>query len=413
MMKKLIIWISLFSFVYSLDNGLARTPPMGWMSWAKFFCETDCTRHPFSCINERLYMEMADRLAEDGFREAGYEYVHIDDCWMESSRDGNGKLVANRTRFASGMRALSEYMHDRGLKLGIYEDIGTSTCAGYPGSLNHLKIDAQTFADWNVDYLKLDGCYLNASQMSDEYPKMSRALNETGRPIVYSCSWPDYLDHSYEEQINYTAIGYWCNLWRNFDDVERSWGSVLSIINFYTKHQDLFRKAQAPGRWNDPDMLIVGNTELTVDQAKIQMSIWAIWSAPLIMSNDLRTILPEYREILLNKRVIAVDQDPLGIMGRMVFKSFSVSVYTKEMTPVDNVNKRFSYAIAVLNYGFLPIRFSTDLKSIGLTNPKGYYVQCLWSGKMFGHFAPRDIYNVTLAPTSVALLKATLPIGYL
>ncbi|KAL3115411.1 hypothetical protein niasHT_020084 [Heterodera trifolii] len=394
---------------YSLDNGLARTPPMGWMSWTKFYCQTDCAKHPFSCINEQLYMDMADRLAEDGFREVGYQFVHIDDCWAEKARDSQGRIVADPTRFPSGIRNLSDYMHSRGLKLGIYGDIGTETCENYPGSYQHYDIDAQTFADWKVDYLKLDGCYMNSSMMPDEYPKMGVALNRTGRQIVYSCSWPDYFDHNFEEKINYTAVAYWCNLWRNFDDIARSWASVIKIINFFTKHQDQFRKVQAPGRWNDPDMLIVGNTELTVDQAKVQMSIWAIWSAPLIMSNDLRTILPQHRDILLNERVIAVDQDPLGIMGRMVFKSFSVYVYTKEMTPVDYVNKRYSYAVAVLNHGFLPIKFSTDMKSIGLTNADGYFVQCLWSGKMLGHFGPRDIYNVTLAPTSVALLKATLP----
>nr|AVA09680.1 putative effector protein [Heterodera avenae] len=411
-MKIVILIINLYSFfpiAYSLDNGVARTPPMGWMSWTKFYCETNCAKHPFSCINQQLYMDMADRLAVDGYREAGYEYVHIDDCWMERSRDTQGKLVANLTRFPSGIRKLSEYMHSRGLKLGIYEDIGTKTCAGYPGSYQHYETDAQTFADWKVDYLKVDGCNIDLTTIPNEYPKMGIALNRTGRQIVYSCSWPAYLDFKHEEKINYTAIGYWCNLWRNFDDIYRSWGSVLSIIDFYNKNQEIFRKVQAPGRWNDPDMLIVGNTELTVDQAKVQMSVWAIWSAPLIMSNDLRTIVPEQRDILLNRRVIAVDQDPLGIMGRMVFKSFTVFVYTKEMTPVDYVNKRYSYAVAVVNHGFLPIKFSTDLKSIGLTNDEGYSVQCLWSGKMLGDFGPSDIYNVTLAPTSVAFMKATLP----
>ncbi|VDK28957.1 unnamed protein product [Gongylonema pulchrum] len=293
--------------VSALENGLARTPPMGWMSWTKFYCEMDCVRHPFSCIHERLYMDMADRMVEDGYLEAGYQYVHVDDCWMERQRDQYGRLVADRQRFPHGMAALADYasshrsMHRRGLKFGIYEDYGTATCAGFPGSYQHTKVDADTFAAWQVDYLKLDGCNINVDLMPSGYAEMGRMLNLTGRPIV-----------------DYHLIGQHCNLWRNFDDIKRSWASIKSIIDYYDHNQDKHIPAQGPGRWHDPDMIIVGNTEITVDQAKVQMSIWSIWSSPLIMSNDLRMIAPVFREILLNRLVIAIDQDPLGIMGRLV-----------------------------------------------------------------------------------------------
>ncbi|CAK5018483.1 unnamed protein product [Meloidogyne enterolobii] len=185
---------------------------------------------------------------------------------------------------------------------------------------------------------------------------MGQELNKTGRPIVYSCSWPAYLLFSHQQKdINYTLIGENCNLWRNFDDIERSWTSILKTIDFYIKYQDIYRKAQGPGRWNDPDMIIVGNTEITLAQSRVQMAIWAIWSAPLIMSNDLRTLLPEHREILLNPRIIAVDQDPLGIFGRMVYNEKSVYAFVKEMTPAIPSRNLYSYAVAVLNYGTKPV----------------------------------------------------------
>ncbi|KHN82558.1 Alpha-N-acetylgalactosaminidase [Toxocara canis] len=402
-----LIWWS--TVTTALDNGLARTPPMGWMSWTKFYCEMDCRRHPFACISEKLYMDMADRLVEDGYVQAGYNTVHIDDCWMERERDSTGRLVADRQRFPSGIAALSDYMHKRGLKLGIYEDYGTKTCAGFPGSYGHLKMDAQTFAEWKTDYLKLDGCNVDIRLMPQGYPEMGRELNLTGRPMIYSCSWPAYMiDHP--EMVDYNVIGQYCNLWRNFDDISRSWSSILSIINYYDHHQDKHIPAQGPGKWHDPDMIIVGNTEITPDQSKVQMSIWSIWSAPLIMSNDLRLIAPVYRDILLNRRVIAVDQDPLGIMGRLVANTTGIGVYVKPMTPVDYENQRYSYAVAILNRNLvnqMDVNFA--LSKIGLTNPGGYLIEDLWTGQPKGLMKPSDVYSVKVNPTGVDFFKATLP----
>uniref|UniRef100_F1L2I1 Alpha-galactosidase n=1 Tax=Ascaris suum TaxID=6253 RepID=F1L2I1_ASCSU len=382
---------------------------MGWMSWTKFYCEMDCRRHPFSCINEKLYMDMADRLVEDGYAHAGYNTIHIDDCWMERQRDSTGRLVADRSRFPSGIGALADYMHQRGLKLGIYEDYGTKTCAGFPGSYGYLKIDAQTFAEWKVDYLKLDGCNVDIRLMAQGYPEMGHELNLTGRPIVYSCSWPAYMiDHP--EMVDYDVIGRYCNLWRNFDDIRRSWSSIKSIIDYYDHHQDKHIPAQGPGKWHDPDMIIVGNTEISVDQSKVQMSIWSIWSAPLIMSNDLRLIAPAYRNILLNRHVIAVDQDPLGIMGRLVANTSDIGVYVKPMTPVDYENQRYSYAVAILNRNrSRQMDVELVLSKIGLTNPGGYLIMDLWSGQQKGLLKPSDIYSTRVNPTGIDFFKATLP----
>ncbi|KAH7719936.1 Melibiase family protein [Aphelenchoides avenae] len=413
-----ILLLNVLLAVRGLDNGLARLPPMGWMSWSKFYCEIDCDRHPHSCINEQLYKDMANRMAEDGYREAGYEYVHIDDCWMASSRSADGKLVEDKTRFPSGIPALADYAHIRGLKFGIYGDVGTQTCEGYPGSFGHFKQDAQTFAEWKVDYLKLDGCNLDLVEHPEAFPEMSRYLLQSGRPIAYSCGWPLYLlkhpDKARDIQflpINYTTIAKYCNSWRNYYDVTpsyvRSWANILSIIDWYTANQDVLIPVHGPGQWNDPDMILAGNTEITHDQARAQMSLWVIWSAPLIMSNDLRTIDPESREILLNRGVIAIDQDPLGIMGRMVLRVSNVYVYVKPVTPVDDAHKRYSYAVAIFNRGTSPATIKFALKNVGLTNRDGYNVQELWSGRM-GRYMPNDTYAASLNPTSAELLKATL-----
>ncbi|VDM66033.1 unnamed protein product [Strongylus vulgaris] len=249
--------LSLFATrLFALDNGLARTPPMGWMSWATFFCQVDCEKYPNDCINEKLYQEMADKLVSDGFRDAGYNRVHIDDCWMELSRDKHGKLVADRERFPSGMKNLAKYMHDRKLELGIYEDFGTKTCAGYPGSIDHIKDDADTFASWDIDYLKFDGCYVDTDLMPTGYPKMEQALNRTGRPIVYACGWPLFFHLAHKEhKVNYNDVRKACNSWRIFDDVEGSWKSIVSIIDYVERYQDVLAAAQKPGGWNDPDMV--------------------------------------------------------------------------------------------------------------------------------------------------------------
>uniref|UniRef100_A0A915PND5 Alpha-galactosidase n=1 Tax=Setaria digitata TaxID=48799 RepID=A0A915PND5_9BILA len=391
-------------FAEALENGLARTPPMGWMSWAKFYCEIDCIRHPFTCISEKLYMDMADHLVEDGYLQAGYQYVHIDDCWMERKRDPYGRLIPDRQRFPSGISALANYMHQRGLKLGIYEDYGTATCSGFPGSYQYTKIDAETFANWQIDYLKLDGCNINVDLMPSGYAEMGQMLNMTGRPIVYSCSWPAYLINQ-PEKVDYQLIGQHCNLWRNFDDIKRSWASIRTIIDYYDHHQDKHIPAQGPGRWHDPDMIIVGNTEITVDQAKVQMSIWSIWSSPLIMSNDLRLIAPVFRDILLNRRVIAIDQDPFGIMGRLVANSTDIGIYVKPVIPALPLEQRYSYAVAVFNRN--NVRFM--LWKIGLTNPDGYFIQDLWSGENKGLLKPNDLYTTNVNPTGIDFFKATLP----
>uniref|UniRef100_A0A915IPI1 Alpha-galactosidase n=1 Tax=Romanomermis culicivorax TaxID=13658 RepID=A0A915IPI1_ROMCU len=400
-----------FFVVRSLDNGLVLKPPMGWLSWTKFLCQTDCQRHPMSCISENLYTDMADWMVSDGYLEAGYEYVNIDDCWSEMKRDKNKELVANKNRFPHGIKWLADYMHAKGLKLGIYEDFGNYTCAGYPGSLYFLEEDAKTFASWGVDMLKLDGCYASPSIMPTGYPKMSKYLNSTGRPIVYSCSWPAYeVDAGIVPK--YPAIAKACNLWRNYGDISLKWDSIQDIINWYDKHQDEMIPVHGPGQWNDPDMIIAGNPEITVDQSKAQMAIWSIWSAPLLMSNDLRFVPLAHKKILLNKKVIAVDQDPLGVMGRLMFNTSNVGIYIKKMTPFDSAIDQYSYAIVFFNRNKnTQAKVSLNWSKLGLSNPKGYLIEDLFADgpESTPHLAKiEDNFNYTINATGVVMVKATV-----
>jgi len=234
-------------------------------------------------------------------------------------------------------------------------------------------------------------------------------LNDTGRPIVYSCSWPAYeVDKGIEP--DYKKIGEACNLWRNYDDIWLGWPSVQGIINWYDKNQDAMAAVQGPGQWNDPDMIIVGTEKLTVDQSQAQMAIWSIWSAPLLMSNDLRNIKNEYKAILLNKKVIAVDQDPLGLMGKLVVNSSDIGIYTKKMTPVDKKTGDHSYAIVFFNRNLNQKATATvkAFSDLGLTHEAGYLAENLFTGEKYGLIHPSDSFTTPVNPTGVVMLKLTV-----
>lgn len=336
--------------VDTLDNGLARTPPMGWLAWERYVCETDCSRYPGECIDYRLFQEQADRLHEDGFQQVGYQYVNIDDCWSTRKRhSATNTLLPDPQRFPS-MKQLADYVHSRGLKLGIYGDCGTDTCQMFPGQLkykdnltdNYFQLDAQTFADWSIDSFKFDGCYLNVSRAAQICPHMEAALNSTGRPMLFSCSWPAY-ENDENLPTDWELVVEKCNLWRAFGDIEDSWKSVLDTIDWFVKKQDLVVKYHGPGHWFDADQLVIGDFGLSLEQEKAQMAIWSIWASPLYMSNDLRTIGKESSKILRNKWVIAVNQDKLGIFGLMVLEERYMQVFVKPIEPI--IDHCPSYAI--------------------------------------------------------------------
>lgn len=341
--------------VAALDNGLALTPPMGWLAWERYVCETDCQTFPNECIDHKLFADMAERLVADGFQQVGYEYVNIDDCWSTRERNKlTNSLEPDPVRFPQSIKQLADHLHSLNLKIGIYGDCGTATCQNFPGQLkyadnltgNYFQIDAETFASWNIDSFKFDGCYLNVSQAAHICPHMGLALNATKRPMLFSCSWPAYEN---DENIttNWPLVVERCNLWRSFGDIEDSWKSVLDTIDWFVRKQDIIVKYHGPGHWFDADQLVIGDFGLSFEEERAQMAIWSVWASPLYMSNDLRSLSKESSKLLRNKWVIAVNQDKLGIFGLMVREYRQLQVFIKPVEPL--INNCPSYAIVYLD----------------------------------------------------------------
>ncbi|XP_062998135.1 alpha-galactosidase A [Elgaria multicarinata webbii] len=388
-----------------LDNGLARTPPMGWLHWERFLCQTDCAQEPRNCISEQLFMQMADLMASDGWRDVGYQYLCIDDCWMAPTRDKQGRLQPDPDRFPSGISKLADYVHSKGLKLGIYADAGNETCAGFPGSYGYYELDADTFAGWGVDLVKFDGCNVGTLELLAEgYKNMSWALNKTGRSIVYSCEWPLYQRPL--QKPNYTEIKQYCNYWRNYFDITDAWTSVKNILDWTSSHQDSIVDIAGPGGWNDPDMLVIGDFGLSCDQQVTQMALWAMMAAPLLMSNDLRRISPRAKALLQNKEVIAINQDPLGKQGYRITKDGNFELWERPLSGG-------AFAIAVLNRqdfgGPQMFAFSTAFLGSGLAcNPTCSIQQILPTSRDLGLHSWVSFLKVAVNPTGTVLLKTVV-----
>ncbi|XP_058164831.1 alpha-N-acetylgalactosaminidase isoform X2 [Dasypus novemcinctus] len=383
--------------VLALENGLLRTPPMGWLAWERFRCNINCDEDPKNCISERLFMEMADRLAEDGWRELGYVYVNIDDCWI-GKRDAKGRLVPDPKRFPNGIAHLADYVHSLGLKLGIYEDLGNFTCMGYPGTtLDKVVQDAQTFAEWKVDMLKLDGCYSTPEERATGYPKMAAALNATGRRIAFSCSWPAY-DGGLPPKVNYSLLADTCNLWRNYDDIQDSWKSVLYILDWFVTYQDILQPVAGPGHWNDPDMLLIGNFGLSFEEAQAQMALWTVLAAPLFMSTDLRTISAQNMDILQNPLMIKINQDPLGIQGRRIVKEeFFIEVFLRPLSHGASALVFFSRRTD------MPYRYQSSLATLNFTSSHVYEAQNVYTGEIISDLHGETEFTVTVNPSGVVM----------
>jgi hypothetical protein len=414
-----ILILLVFHRVASLDNGLSLTPPMGWLSWERFGCQTNCSQYPDTCISETLYLTQANLLVAGGYRDAGYQYVNIDDCWSEMHRV-NGKIVEDRSRFPRGLKYLSRTFHSWGLKLGLYGDIGTNTCGGYPGYEGNFEIDAQTLAfDFEVDAIKVDACNANESNFNITYPAFGAALNRTKRPIQYSCSWPnDYYEkrHHWEDPdyLNH-GIKQSCNLWRNYFDVFDSWESISQIIDFWARSgpEDVMVRAAGPGHWNDADMLVVGNPGLSISEQQAQFAFWAIFAAPLMISADLRTIPGESREILLNTEIIAVNQDPLGRQGWCADKNGpgNTRVWVRELEPstkeLSAPGDSDSWAILLENHNTIfnkkTITFDPQKHVPNGASWAFFSVRDLVANKDLGVF--KDQFTVTVDESSIAMFK--------
>jgi hypothetical protein len=365
-----LVGIFALSALYAsgLDNGLARTPPMGWLSWERFGCNIDCNQFESSCISEKLYKDMADRLVELGLSGVGYTYVNIDDCWSTLGRTKDGSIEEDHSRFPRGIQWLSDYIHGKGLKFGMYTDIGRKTCAGYPGlGDGHMKQDIAQFVKWGIDSLKVDGCYAEVDDMSRLYSELSQELNSTGRPVLYSCSWPAYQTDHCENPTDMQTLVDQCNLWRNYGDIQDSWGSVRDIIDFFARNSssDLMVKSAGPGHWNDPDMLVIGNPGTSYSEQRAQFALWAILAAPLYISSDLRVISTESLSILKNEEVIAINQDRLGRQGYVLSDTGSRRVWIRHLSLSSEGHERVAVVFENKATIFEKLRFKFNVSQIG------------------------------------------------
>ncbi|MBN2242537.1 MAG: glycoside hydrolase family 27 protein [Acidobacteria bacterium] len=383
--------LCIFAFLFAVPHlraeepafdGLAKTPPMGWNSWNKFACD----------VSEELIRETADAMVSSGMKDAGYEYVVIDDCW-QVARDENGNIAPDPERFPSGMKALADYVHSKGLKFGLYSDAGTKTCQGRPGSRGFEEKDARQYAAWGVDYLKYDWCNTEGMDTREAYTRMSRALRDAGRPIVFSiCEWG-----STQPWLWAPGVGH---LWRTTGDIQdcwecsQSWGG-MGMLHIIDLQENLYPYG-GPGHWNDPDMLEVGNGKMTAAEYRSHFSFWCLLAAPLMAGNDLRDMTPETKDILTNREVIAVDQDPLGIQGRKIHDGGAVEVWMKPLSGA-------ARAVILFNRGSVKAPVSVSWEQIGLAPEMEAEVRDLWAREDLGVFKGRFVSRVD--PHGVVMIR--------
>ena len=408
MRKILICLIALATYLpsFSQDNkyvqnyhkfeGLALTPPMGWNSWNKFACN----------IDEKLIRETADAMVSSGMKAAGYSYINIDDCW-HGDRDSLGFIHPDAKRFPSGMKALADYIHSKGLKIGIYSDAGSLTCGGRPGSRGFEFQDAQTYAAWGIDYLKYDWCFTEALKAEGAYKTITAALRKAGRPMVLSiCEWGNDKPWEWGQSVGH--------LWRTtvdiyncFDCIDdhgtwKLWG-VMQILD----KQEGLRQFAGPGHWNDPDMLQVGNG-MVVNEDRAHFSMWSMIAAPLISGNDLRSMNKQTLDILTNKEVVAVNQDELGIQGFKYSTKDSVETWFKPLKGGD-------WAVCFLNRSKkvqkVDFKWNSEMVNDSLSkrdlNAKRitYQLKNLWTNKILG--TTKKGFEALIPAHDVAMLRLT------
>jgi len=378
-MKKplLLFWLILLSFASPAQkfDKLALTPPMGWNSWNKFACD----------IDEKLIMDIADQLVKTGLRDAGYIYINLDDCW-HGQRDSQGFITADPVKFPSGIKALSDYIHSKGLKLGIYSDAGRTTCGGRPGSFGHEYQDALTYASWGIDYLKYDWCATENINPMGAYQLMRDALRAAGRPILFSmCEWGNSKPWTWAKETGH--------MWRTTGDIYNCFDCIddhgnwkaLGVMQILDLQEGL-RQYAGPGHWNDPDMLEVGNG-MPANQDRAHFTMWVMLAAPLILGNDIRSMSQETMSILMNKEVIAVNQDSLGIQGLKAEAKNGVEVWLKPLTCGD-------WAFCVLNRNKESVNYTVEWQRFNIDDKVSsrstefykttYNIRNLWTSKQEG-----------------------------
>jgi alpha-galactosidase len=368
-------------------SDLAPTPPMGWNSWNKFACN----------VSEATIRSTTDAIATNGMKEAGYRYVVIDDCW-HGARDENGFITEDRVRFPSGIKALADYVHAKGLKFGIYSDAGSKTCGGRPGSQGHEYQDAIQYARWGVDYLKYDWCSTGTRNAEEAYTLMSDALRSTGRDIVFSlCEWGQSKPWLWAAKIGnlWRTTG---DIWDSFDKPDKAHDWANNMVRIVDLNEPLWPFA-GPGHWNDPDMLEVGNGGMTTSEYRSHFSLWAMMAAPLIAGNDVAHMDADTREILLNREVVAVDQDALGVQGHRVWKDGDLEAWAKPLSG----GRR---AVLFFNRGAKAASISVDWDKLGYPTRLAMRVRDLWAhrdmpratGSVGATVQPHDVVMLLVAP---------------
>ncbi|AWB65978.1 alpha-galactosidase [Saccharobesus litoralis] len=394
----LIVVFSMTQVQASKAPELANSPPMGWNSWNHFACD----------IDEKLIKETADAMVESGLRDAGYQYVNMDDCW-HGERDVNGFIQPDEKRFPSGMKDLADYVHARGLKFGIYSDAGLKTCAGRPGSQGYEYQDALQYARWGVDYLKYDWCNTGegAAQRNpiEAYTTMSRALMDSGRPILLSiCEWGDSKPWLWAKNVGH--------MWRTTGDIINCWDCEVGHGTWASKgilpildQQDALRSYAGKNAWNDPDMMEVGNLP-TLGENRAHFAMWAMLAAPLIIGTDVRQLDQPILDILLNREIIAINQDPLAIQGFRYYQDEKLEIWLKLLTGGD-------FALAFLNRSQQGVEHTLKFDLLDLEDSlhhwrskfaeNHYTIVDLWNGE--NSRDTRSALTVQIAPRDVQIYR--------
>jgi alpha-galactosidase len=393
-------------------RSLAVTPPMGWNDWAHYQCG----------VTEAIVEANAKALVDSGLAAKGYDTVTVDDCWMEKTRDANGNLVANPTTFPDGMAALGTYLHNLGLKFGIYEDAGYATCGGYAGSgtpngggSDHFTQDADLFASWGVDYLKLDGCnvYVPSGQTQlqayqNAYSAETAALKASGRDIAFSESAPAYFMNTPDWYSVLGWVSQYGQLWREGWDIATYDSSNPTADRFYSvldnySYNNLLSRYAGPGDWNDPDFLIAGDSGMTDAESRSEIALWAVMSAPMILSSDVSALSSTAVAQLGNSDVIAVDQDSLGAQGTVISSNGTTDILVKPLANGDR-------AVALLNRGSSSETATTSASAIGFTGGSGcsYTVKDLWAGTST---STTGAISATVASHDTAIFRVTPSTG--
>ena len=378
--------------VLGYDNGLGRTPPMGWNSWNRFHCD----------IEETLIKETAQAMVDLGLDQVGYRYINLDDCWQQLHRNATSyNIQEDLTKFPSGIPALSDFVHSLGLKFGLYSDAGLKTCAGRPGSLGFERQDAAIYASWNIDYLKYDNCFNVGMDVHVRYQRMHDALNETGHPIFFSlCEW------GYKDPATWAApVG---NSWRTTTDIQPNWKSITTLLDLNNQWYEY----AGPGGWNDPDMLEVGNGDLTVAEQRAHFTLWCLMKSPLLLGNDLRNLSDEVLDIIANDELIAWNQDSLGKQGYKRAKMVGNQV--ERWTGEENEDLEVwagdlsggNVAVVLFNRSSKAQNITALWKDIGLSQETKATIRDVWLHREIGTFqsnftslvGSHDVVAIQLSP---------------